>query len=73
MWDINNTKDCVRTYVGHTQAIKDVCFSNDGRHFLSAGYDKSILYWDTEYGKVVQSYKIKFFPLCVKINPDQAR
>lgn len=53
MWDINNTKDCVRTYVGHTQAIKDICFSNDGRHFLSAGYDKAIQYWDTEYGKVV--------------------
>ena len=73
LWDVSGSRECLRTYVGHTQAIKDICFTNDGKHFLSASYDKSVLYWDTEYGKVVQNFKIKHFPFCVKINPDQSR
>lgn len=53
MWDILGEGGCVRTYYGHTAAVRDINFSNDGRHFLSAAYDKTILYWDTEYGKAV--------------------
>jgi pre-mRNA-processing factor 17 len=43
----------VRTYWGHTEAIRDICFKNGGHHFISAGYDKVINYWDTESGKIV--------------------
>jgi pre-mRNA-processing factor 17 len=42
----------MRTYIGHTEAIKDVNFTNDGLNFLSAGFDKMVNYWDTETGKV---------------------
>lgn len=35
------------------QGVKDVWFSNDGRRFLSTGYDKKIRYWDTETGQII--------------------
>lgn len=39
--------------MGHHQAVKDVSFSNDGRKFLSCGYDRQMKLWDTETGKSV--------------------
>jgi pre-mRNA-processing factor 17 len=57
--------------MGHREAVRDVYFTNDGTHFLSAGYDKTIHYWDTETGKVVKSFFIKKFPYCVRFNPDE--
>lgn len=37
--------------MGHTKAVKDICFNNDGTKFLSAAYDRQIKLWDTETGK----------------------
>lgn len=37
--------------MGHHKAVKDVTFSNDGRRFLSCGYDRQMKLWDTETGK----------------------
>lgn len=35
------------------QGVKDVWFANDGRRFVSTGYDKKIRYWDTETGQII--------------------
>lgn len=35
------------------QGVRDVWFSNDGRRFVSTGYDKVIRCWDTETGAVL--------------------
>lgn len=37
-----------------TQGVKDIWFSNDGRRFVSTGYDKKIRYWDTETGAILK-------------------
>lgn len=44
-------RTCAHTYIGHTKAIRDIQFTNDGKHFLSCGFDGQVHYWDTEYGK----------------------
>ena len=49
--------------------MRDICFTNDGRRFLSAGFDKLINLWDTETGKVIRSFTNRRTPFCVKFHP----
>lgn len=42
----------MRTYTGHSKGVRDITFSNDGRRFVSTGYDKNVHVWDTETGQV---------------------
>jgi hypothetical protein len=37
LWEVYNERRCIRTYYGHRQAVRDVCFNNVGTQFLSAG------------------------------------
>ena len=57
--------------MGHNEGVRDICFSNDGKRFLSAGFDKLVQYWDTETGKVIKSYPNKKIPFCVILHPDE--
>ena len=56
IWDYGKTRRCLRTMYGHGEAVRDICFSADGRHFLSCGYDRVVRHWDTETGQVSVSF-----------------
>ena len=49
-----NDRRCIRTYIGHKQAVRDVTFNNSGTEFLSCAYDRYCKLWDTETGMYVQ-------------------
>lgn len=36
--------------MGHSKAVHDVTFNNDGTKFLSAAFDRQMKLWDTETG-----------------------
>ena len=66
-----NQRNCLRTFIGHTKMVRDVCFSNDGKRFLSCGFDKYIKLWDTETGQCISRFTNKKIPYCVKFNPNE--
>lgn len=54
---------------GWVQGVRDVCFSNDGRQFLSTGYDRNIRLWDTETGACIRTFNTNKVYYCVKFHP----
>ena len=57
--------------MGHVKAVKDVCFSNDGRRFLSCGYDRQMKLWDTETGQCIKRFSNGKIPYVIKFHPDE--
>ena len=70
IWDVFNSGKCMRTYMGHSKAVRDIWFCNDGTKFLTAGYDKNIKYWDTQTGQVISTFSTGKIPYVVRLNPD---
>lgn len=56
--------------MGHTKAVKDISFSNDGRRFLSCGYDRQMKLWDTETGQCIKRFGNGKIPYVIKFHPD---
>ena len=53
------------------KAVKDVTFSNDGRQFLSCGYDRQMKLWDTETGQCIKRFSNGKIPYVVRFHPDE--
>lgn len=71
LWDVYHEGNCLRTFMGHTKAVKDIAFNNDGSRFLTASYDRQIKLWDTESGKCIQAFSNGKVPHVVKFHPDE--
>lgn len=71
LWDLYHEGRCLRTFLGHSNAVRDITFSNDGRRFLSAGWDEQIKLWDTETGSCLSAVSFNDVPICVRFHPDE--
>src|SRR5262245_47814024 len=47
---------------GHWAIIKDIAFSPDGAALVTAGYDKSVLFWDLQSGTVAETARAQIGP-----------
>jgi len=54
LWDIHADLP-LQTYTGHTQRIRSVAVSPDGRWLASCGQDNLIHLWDTNTGAILQT------------------
>lgn len=48
--------------LGHSKAVRDICFNTAGTQFLSAAYDRYLKLWDTETGKKELTYTNIYLP-----------
>ncbi|XP_043074690.1 pre-mRNA-processing factor 17 [Puntigrus tetrazona] len=71
LWEVYNERRCARTFIGHSKAVRDVCFNNTGTRFLSAAYDRYLKLWDSETGQCIARFTNRKVPYCVKFNPDE--
>ncbi|KAI8321116.1 WD40 repeat-like protein [Martensiomyces pterosporus] len=56
IYDTHSSLTHLRTYIGHSKAVRDISFAPDGQSFLSSSYDKYTKLWDTETGKCRQRF-----------------
>lgn len=68
VWSVAQKK-LMRTYVGHSAAVRDVQFNLDGTKFLSASFDRYVRLWNTETGEVLQTFSNRKVPYVVKFYP----
>ncbi|KAM5163982.1 pre-mRNA-processing factor 17 [Mantella aurantiaca] len=71
LWEVYNERRCLRTFIGHSKAVRDICFNNVGTQFLSAAYDRYLKLWDSETGQCISRFTNRKVPYCVKFNPDE--
>ena len=69
VWDVYNERRCMRTYMGHNAAVRQVKYSDDGERFLSCSYDRRVKLWDTETGQCIGDYGNNKVPYCVTFYP----
>ncbi|KAH3746118.1 pre-mRNA-processing factor 17 [Pelomyxa schiedti] len=58
IWNVYESRQCVRAYLGHSKGVRDLCWNADGTRFLSCAYDRQI-----RCGKI---------PYCVRLHPEPA-
>lgn len=73
LWNVNGDRKCLRTYYGHTEAVRGVDFNHDGTRFISFSYDRYVKLWDTETGQCISRHTSRKVPFCAKIQPNPSR
>lgn len=56
LWDIKNG-NCSLELKGHTDGIRSIAFSPDGRYVLSGSKDKTVKLWSIKEGKCLYSFE----------------
>lgn len=59
----------MRSYEGHSEAVRDACFSPDGLRFVTVSLDRHVKVWDTETGQVVSRHTSGQIPMCGRVHP----
>lgn len=71
IWSVaGDDRRAMRTYHGHSEAVRDANFSRDGKSFASTGFDRFVRVWDTESGACLETltanrkmcYCVDFYP-----------
>jgi len=70
IWDVAGDRRCLRTYAGHTEALRDANLSADATRLATCGFDRFTRVWDVETGACLHTltpnrkmaYCVDFYP-----------
>jgi len=68
IWSLFGDRQCIQTYMGHVQGVKDVHFSRDGTQFYSTGYDQRLNLWDSDKGTKITGALLESIPSQIAIS-----
>lgn len=69
IYDVYHERELLRTYSGHSKAIRDLSFNIDGTRFLSGSFDRMMKLWDTETGACLNKFTTGATPHVIRFNP----
>ncbi|KAJ2882289.1 hypothetical protein IWW38_005679, partial [Coemansia aciculifera] len=71
IFDTHSSLSLLRTYTGHSKAVRNITFAPSGTSFLSSSYDTFTKLWDTETGQCLQRFSAKGrVPYVAKFYPE---
>jgi pre-mRNA-processing factor 17 len=70
IWSLSGDRQCLQTYIGHTQGVRDCVFMRDGLKFWSACFGKRLKLWDTETG-IISGALLEGIPAQIAIGPGE--
>lgn len=69
IWDFYHDRELLRTFSGHSKAVSDLSFNNDGTRFLSGSFDRMMKLWDAEKGVCISRFTTGKTPHVIRFNP----
>ena len=70
LWDIQSARE-IRTFQGHSDMIRSVGFSRDGKYLATGSEDKTVKVWDVSTGRKIVYFKDSLHAVrAVGLSPD---
>ena len=69
MFDVEALR-MVRKFEGHTYRITDMCFSEDGKWFLSSSMDGSLRIWDVIFARQIDAINVDVSITALTLSPN---
>ena len=61
MGNNNNNNNYIKTLKGHTNIVKSVSITNDGKYIVSRSTDNTVRIWRVCTGKLIKIFKRVFY------------
>lgn len=69
VWDVMGDRSCMRTYEGHSAAVRQCRFAADSTSFASCSFDRTVKLWDVETGKCTRELSNGKMMYCAEFAP----